>query len=71
MILSLYGKIRVSENLYFRIVYAVIRTTVENIEKYTLACLSLHNSLQLTDNASLQPSGFVDSEGKNDNILPD
>ena len=41
--------------------YTPIRAKVENLEKYVLACLSLHNYLQLTGNASYCPNGFTDS----------
>ncbi|XP_066915143.1 uncharacterized protein [Clytia hemisphaerica] len=44
-----------------RILYSPIRAKVENVENYVLACLSLHNYLRITDNASYCPSGFVDS----------
>ena len=54
----------------WRIFHKSIRATVENVEKYTLACLVLHNFLRLTDNAHYTPSGFVDSEDKKGNLLP-
>ena len=44
--------------------------TVNNVEKYTLSCLALHNYLRLTENAYYSPSGFIDSEDKNGNIIP-
>ena len=43
---------------------------MENVEKYTMACLALHNYLRLTDNVHYSPAGFVDSEDKDGNILP-
>ena len=43
------------------IFYTPIRASVENVEKYTLTCLSLHNYLRLTDNATNCPFGFEDS----------
>ena len=54
----------------WRIFEKPIRASVENVEKYTLACLALHNYLRLTDNAHYSPAGFVDSEDKDGNILP-
>ena len=43
---------------------------MENVERYSLACLALHNYLQPTDNAHYTPSIFVDSEDKNGNLVP-
>ena len=43
---------------------------VENVEKYVLAALCLHNYLRQTDNASYCPSGFVDSEDSSGQIKP-
>lgn len=43
----------------WRIFYKPIRGNVSNVEK----CMSLHNYLRLTDNASYCPAGFVDSVG--------
>ena len=45
----------------WRIFHKPIRSSVENAERYTLACLALHNYLRLTDNAMYCPEGFVDS----------
>ena len=45
-----------------------IRTKVENVENFVLACLSLHNHLRLTDNASYCPSGFTDSYDDTGNL---
>ena len=47
-----------------------IRATIENMEKYTLACLTLHNYLRLTDKAHYTLSRFVDSEYNFGNLLP-
>ena len=44
----------------WRIFHTPIRANIENIEKYVLACLCLHNYLQLTDNAFYCPAGFVE-----------
>lgn len=54
----------------WRIFHKPIRGTVENVENYTLACLTLHNYLRLTDNAYYSAGGFIDSEDKNGNLLP-
>eukprot|EP00795_Rhopilema_esculentum_P005709 gene5709-10959_t len=67
---------RVIENAFgiltarWRIFQKPIRGTVANAEKYTLACLALHNYLRLTENAYYSPSGFMDSEDKDGNIIP-
>ena len=67
---------RVIENTFgilsalWRIFQKPIRGTVNNVEKYTLACLALHNYLRLTENAYYSPSGFIDSEDKDGNIIP-
>ena len=45
----------------WRIFHKPIRSSVENAERYTLACLASHNYLRLTDNAMYCPEGFVDS----------
>ena len=54
----------------WRIFQKPIRATVSNVEKYTLACLALHNYLRLTDNSHYSPAGFVDSEDKDGHLLP-
>ena len=51
-----------------RIFYTSIRAKVENVENFVLACLSLHNYLRLTDNASYYPSGFTDSYDDTGNL---
>ena len=67
---------RVIENYFgilsarFRILQKPIRTSVENVEKYVLACLALHNYLRLTDNAHYTPAGFIDLEDNYGNFLP-
>lgn len=40
------------------------------MEKYTCACLALHNYLRLTSNASYTPSGFIDVESSDGTIKP-
>ena len=52
----------------WRIFLTPIRATVENVEKYVLACLCLHNYLRKTKNAYYSPSGFVDSEDSSGSI---
>ena len=65
---------RVIENTFgilssrWRIFHKPIKATVENVEKYTLACLALHNYLRQTDNSMYTPHGFVDSENSNGEI---
>ena len=54
----------------FHILQKPISASVENVEKYVLACLALHNYLRLTDNALYTPAGFIDSEDKHGNFLP-
>ena len=65
---------RVIENAFvipaakWRIFQTPIRANVENVEKYTAACLALQNYLRLTNNAYYCPAGFTDSEDQNWNI---
>ena len=65
---------RVIENAFgilsarWRIFHKPIRATTANVEKYTLACLALHNYLRQTDNAAYTPTGFVDSESKDGSV---
>ena len=59
---------RVIENAFgilssrWRILHKPIRASINNVERYVLACLTLHNYLRQTDNAMYTPTGFVDSE---------
>ena len=52
---------RVIENVFgilstrWRIFYKPIKSTLENAENYTVACLALHNYLRQTDNAVYTP----------------
>ena len=48
----------------WRIFYKPIKSTLENAENYTVACLALHNYLKQTDNAVYRPVGFADSESR-------
>ena len=65
---------RVIENTFgiltarWRIFTNPIKASVPNVEKYTKACIALHNYLRQTENASYCPSGFVDVEDGNGNI---
>ena len=67
---------RVIENAFgilsarWRIFQRPIRAKIENVERFTLACLAMHNYLRLTENASYIPSGFLDSEDSSGNIKP-
>ena len=54
----------------FRTLQNPIRASVENVEKYVLACLALPNYLRLTDNAHYTPAGFIYSEDKRGNFVP-
>ena len=57
---------RIIENTFgilvtlWRIFLRPIQTSVRNVEKYVLACLSLYNYLMQTDNAMHTPTGFID-----------
>ena len=65
---------RVIENAFgilstrWRIFYKSIKSTLENAENYTVACLALHNYLRQTDNAVYTPVRFVDSESRDGSI---
>ena len=67
---------RVIENTFgilvarWRIFRGPIKASPQNIEKYVLATLSLHNYLRQTDNAGYCPNGFVDSENSSGQIKP-
>ena len=39
-----------------------IKASVQNTEKYVIACLCLHNYLRQTENSLYTPQGFVDVE---------
>ena len=67
---------RVIENAFgilaarWRIFNKPIKASVENVERYVLACISLHNYLCQTENASYCARGYVDSEDGNGAIKP-
>ena len=67
---------RVIENTFgiftarWRILSTPIRATVENTEKYVLACMALHNYLRQTNNALYTPAGFIDSESSDGALKP-
>ena len=52
----------------WRIFYKPIKSTLENTENYTVACLALHNYLRQTNNAVYTPVGSVDSESRDGSI---
>ncbi|XP_066936564.1 putative nuclease HARBI1 [Clytia hemisphaerica] len=54
----------------WRILLRPIRASVKNVERYTCACLALHNYLRLTNNSSYTPSGFIDIESSDGTIKP-
>ena len=66
---------RVIENTFgilvarWRIFRSFIRATPENVERYVLAGICLHNYLRQTDNAGYCPAGFVDSEDSSGQII--
>ena len=47
-----------------------IKATVENVERYFLAIIALHNYLRQTENASYLPTGFVDCKSSSRIIKP-
>ena len=47
-----------------------IRANVETVYKIVKATVCLHNYLRLIENAIYLPSGFVDSEGSNGDVIP-
>ena len=67
---------RVIENAFgilvarWRIFWGPIRATPENVLRYLMAAICLHNYLQQTENASYCPLGFVDSYDNNGTIKP-
>ena len=54
----------------FPILQKPIRASVENVEKYVLACLALHNFLHLTDDAHYTPAGFIHLKDKHGSFVP-
>ena len=52
------------------ILYKPIKAPIENCERYTLACMTLHNFLRQIDSAYYSPEGFIDSEDSNGRIKP-
>ena len=65
---------RVFENCFsilaarWRIFSTPIEESVVNAERYTLACIALHNYLHQTNNQSYCPNSFVDCEYSTGNI---
>ena len=54
----------------WRIFRRPIRASPETAERIIKATVCLHNYLRLTDNAHFVPTGFVDSENSNGEIIP-
>ena len=52
----------------WRLFLTSIQASVENVEKYVLACLALHIYLCQTSNASYTPNGFADSKDSDGTI---
>ena len=46
----------------WRIFHKPIKASTTNVERYVLACMTLHNYLRQTDNAFYSPTGFTDSD---------
>lgn len=67
---------RVIENTFgimvarWRLFRGPIRASRENVVRYVLAAMCLHNYLRQTENAIYCPTGFVDSEDSNGRIKP-
>lgn len=67
---------RVIENVFgvlrarWRIFSHPIKASVENTERFVLACLCLHNYLRQTENSMYTPFGFVDIETAKGEIKP-
>ena len=66
---------RVIENAFgilvtrWRIFLTAINASVENIECYVKSAVVLHNYLMQTENSLYRPSGFVDSENSDGDII--
>eukprot|EP00794_Sanderia_malayensis_P006728 gene6728-7486_t len=67
---------RVIENAFgilvarWRLFRSPIRATKENVTRYVLAAISLHNYLRQTENAMYCPTGFVDAEDSTGRLQP-
>ena len=67
---------RVIENVFgimtarWRILLKTIRSSVQNAQRYVLACMALHNYLRQTNTAHYCPNGFSDSEDGSVTIKP-
>ena len=54
----------------WRILNNPINASVENIEKYVMAIMVLHNYLRSTENATYCPKGFSDSTASSGDFIP-
>ena len=54
----------------WKILHTPITSSVENIEKFVMAIVVLHNYLRLTENASYSLAGFGDSKNSNRKMIP-
>lgn len=67
---------RVIENTFvilvarWRLFRGAIRASRDNVVKYAMTTVCLHNYLQQTENAVYCPTGFVHSENSNKQIMP-
>ena len=57
-------------SVHSEILQKSIRASAENVKKYMLACLALHNYQRLTDNGHNMLTGFIDPEEKNGDFIP-
>ena len=67
---------RVIENTFgilcarWRIFFTPINAKVDNIEAIVTACIALHNFSKTTDNPAYCPTGYVDRETANGDVIP-
>ena len=55
---------------WWRIFHKPIKASINNVERYTLASMTLQNFLHQTDNAYYTPNGIIYSEDSNGRIKP-
>ena len=54
----------------WRLFRKAIQESAENVQRYTMVCVCLHNYLCQTDNARYLPTGYVDCEDSSGVIKP-
>ena len=47
-----------------------IKAKVENADKFAVAAIALHNYFHMTNTASYSPTGFIDTETNDGEIVP-